>query len=349
MPLAPNLIERTLFLQFNQAPAPILDIWSGPAFYTILSAIRLGLFASLQRQPATPGEVAARLQIDPRGAAILLETLRGLHYVQRQGERFANSAMTTKWLTDAGEINLSAYFQYWGVAMERLLPTMTESLRTGQPPVNLYEWLEDEPEASRFFQEGMIALTRYALPDVLRALDLPPGATQLLDVGGGHAFYSIGLCQKYPGLKATILDGAQALVTGQETIAKAGLTERITTRAGNFLADDLGSGYDAILLFNIVHGLTPASNLDLLRKCAGALKPGGRVYVLEQIAGSAPLPLMNTGVQLLSISFYHLLGGQVYALEEMQGWFTTAGLTDLRRKNITKAGSAILAGTRADR
>ena len=56
--------------------------------------------------------------------------------------------------------------------MEHFMPRLEESLRTGQPPVNLYTWIEDQPETSRFFQEGMIAITRYVKDDVVNRVDL---------------------------------------------------------------------------------------------------------------------------------------------------------------------------------
>ncbi len=42
MPLVPNLLESLLFLTFNQAPGPILDLWSGPASRMVLAAAGFG-------------------------------------------------------------------------------------------------------------------------------------------------------------------------------------------------------------------------------------------------------------------------------------------------------------------
>jgi len=120
------------------------------------------------------------------------------------------------------------------------------------------------------------------------------------------------------------------------------MTKRIMTQAGNFVTDDLGIGYDVALLFNIIHGFTPAENLKLFRKIKATLNPGGQLIILEQLAGAVPLPLMNTVVQILSVSFFHLLEGQVYTFEEISGWLHGAGFSNIRRKNILKAGSTLI-------
>jgi SAM-dependent methyltransferase len=321
-------------------------MWGGPAFQVVLAAIRLNLFETLNARPRTTAGLSRHLQTDPRATQILLDTLVSLKYVKRQNGRYDLTAMTRKWLTDDGAINFSAYFQFWGAMMEHFMPRLEGSLRTGQPPVHLYEWIEDQPQVSRYFQEGMIAITRYVKDDVVKGLNLPSNARLLLDIGGGHAMYSVALCQKYPQLSAVVFDGSQALAVGQENITFEGVDDRVTAREGDFLTDDLGMGYDMALLFNIVHGLTPEANLDLFRKIKSTLNPGGQLVILEQLAGVAPLPLMDTVVQILSVSFFHMLGGQVYTFEDISGWLREAGFGVIRRKNILKAGGALITGTK---
>lgn len=345
MPLAPNFLERFVFMTTNQAPGPTLDMWGGPAFQIVLTAIRLNLFETLKTQPLTAAELSAQLQTDRRGTRILLDALVALRYVDLKNGSYRLTAMTGKWLTDGGAINFSPFFQYWGAITEQFMPRLAESIRSGQPPVNLYHWLETQPEVSRYFQEGMMAITRYVKDDVVKKITLPPTARRLLDIGGGHAMYSIALCRKYPQLSAVVFDSPQALTVGRESIAAEGMSDRIAAQNGNFLSDDLGAGYDAALLFNIAHGLGPEANLALLRQVRAALNPGGQLIVAEQVAGVSPLPLADTVVQILNASYFHLLGGQVYAFEEISGWLEQAGFGAIRRQKVLKAGSALISAT----
>jgi len=68
-------------------------------------------------------------------------------------------------------------------------------------------------------------------------------------------------------------------------IAAAGLGDRVTTRVGDLRYDELGRGYDLILLSAICHMLGPNDNADLIARSFAALAPGGRVVIQDFILG----------------------------------------------------------------
>ena len=344
MPLVPNILERTLFLTMNQAPAPMLDMWAGPAFWSIQTALKLNVFEILASGAKTTDQIAKAIPADQKGIKVLLGTLKSLGYVDQSGDRYSNSSMTEKWLLDSGTINLSPFFLYWGALMQNFMPRLEESIRSGED-MKFYEWIESQPEVSKNFQEGMIQLARFVANDISKALSLPPSAKNLLDVGGGHGEYAIALCKQNSQLSAVIFDGKQALVTGQQAIEKAGLSDRIHTQSGNFMVDELPSSFDVALVFNIVHGLKPEQNIDLFRKIKNSLNSGGQIVILEQVHDIAPMPMANAVSYILSVAYYHLVGGQVYTKDEITDWLTQAGFGDIQRKTIMKASSVLVIGT----
>jgi hypothetical protein len=347
MPVVPNFVEKTIFLSLNQGPGPSLDIWNTVGFRAVLAAIRLDMFETLAAGALSAAELAQRLNADARGVQRLIDALVPLGYVKRQDDRYVNTAMTIKWLLRSSPMNFAPYFRYWGVIIPRLMDDLEESIRQGRSSRNLYEWLAHEPEVSRDFQEALIALANFALGEVIGKLQLPDSARRLLDVGGGHAMYSIALCQKVPQLSAVVFDSPQALVTGRANIDRAGLADRVTVQTGNFFRDELGSGYDVALLFNIIHGCSPEQNIELFCKAARALNPGGQLIVLEQLVGKAPLPIGNAINGLLGLSYFHLLQGNLYAFDEVARWFREAGFNTVRRSNLLKAaGSSLIGGTK---
>ncbi|MCA1553231.1 MAG: hypothetical protein LC737_02510, partial [Chloroflexi bacterium] len=190
MPLTLNPLEHLIFLTLNQGPAPILDMNGGIASRTVLAGIRLNVFETLAQQPATADALAHRLKIDPRGAGVLLGTLTALGYLKEHGGQFRITPMTRKWLTDAGTVNFAPFFQFWGVMLETFFPTLEESIRTGKPPLNMVEWIETQPQVSRYFQEGLLGFARAFKDGVASSIALPSSARRLLDLGGGHALYS---------------------------------------------------------------------------------------------------------------------------------------------------------------
>jgi hypothetical protein len=105
---------------------------------------------------------------------------------------------------------------------------------------------------------------------------------------------------------------------------------------GNFFTDDLGSDYDIALLFNISHGLTQEQNIVLLQKSAKALNPGGFSVILEQFYTNLRRPMSRAVNNILGLSYFHLLGGQVYAYEDVEGMFWETGYKYIQRINLRK-------------
>ncbi len=342
MPIIPNVLERLLFFGLNVGPAPVLDIFGAVAFHTVLAAVNIGVFDVLHDVSLTASDLAHRTGTDERGVTVLLETLIALGYVTKKGQHYANTAMASKWLVRSSPSTIAAGYEFWGTILRELWPNLADSIRTGQPPTHLYTWIETQPATSRAFQQWMVAIAHLNADEIIGKLKLPPTARRMLDIGGGHAMYSIALCQQYPHVTATVIDSPEALTVARETVAAAKLSDRITLQASDVLHDDFGTNYDVALLFNIVHGLQASQNGALIQKVADALAEGGRIAIVEQLAGKAPGPATHAVGQLLGLSYFHMLGGQIYHFDEVADWLRAAGFTQVQRKNLIKSNSGSL-------
>lgn len=344
MPITPNLIERSVFYTLNVAPAPMLDLFGAMAFRALTAAARLGVFEALADGPRTAVQLARRIEADELGTRVLLDALASVGYVRKgKNGAYALTAMAAKWLPGMAE----------GVPFaERMVFEQWRSLegrvRGAEPPGEHYEdggWTED---TWREFQSGMIAAARANVDPVARAVKLPSGARQLLDVGGGHGLYAIAFCKRNPQLAATVFDFPEALEITKETIEAEGMTSRVTTQPGDFWTDALGSGYDVALLFNIVHSNQPDRNVELFRKVASALVPGGLLVILDQLSDSRGTgPAARAIASLMSLNMYIGTGGQAYASREIFGWLRQAGLEPVRRINLMRSpGNGLVLATK---
>ncbi len=311
-----------------------------------LVACDLGVFNYLSF-PATAADLAARLQVDARALNLLLNGLAALGLVTKAGEAFRNSPTAEEYLV-AGRDN------YRGAIFKHLHHTwpgwsdLEPVVITGGPRQTAPErWLDANEEARQEevsdFIWGMHAIARDTLPLVLKQLDLT-GATHVLDLGGGPATYAIGFVQHYPGLKATVFDLPLPLTIARENISSHGLQERIDTRAGNFLTDDIGRGYDYIWVSQILHSHTEEQCQLLLAKATAALEPGGRLAVHDFFLnddGYTPPSAAMFGVHMLAVT----PGGRAYTHTETAAWMRETGVQspELRRVN---EHSAILVGVK---
>ncbi|MEJ2852618.1 MULTISPECIES: class I SAM-dependent methyltransferase [unclassified Saccharothrix] len=310
-----------LHLEPGDGPPSFVDLIATAGYRAMAAALRLGVFAALSGEPLTAKDLAAALGTDPRGTGLLAEALVAFGYLERDGDTYRNTAPTQKWLSGDG---YSEVDRFWASVLFESWDGLEDSIRTGTPALDFYGWLSDRPEALQRFQRMLSGHADSIAPEV--ATHVPVGAT-LLDVGGGHAKYAIRLCTAHPDLRATVIDLPEALAVGAEAVAAAGLADRVTLRPGDYDDLDLGTDFDTVLLFNVVHGRTAPANRVLLDRVAAALRPGGSVVLLEHDEHSEDRA-SDAFARVFSLNLFHGQGGQVYPASEITSWLTAAGLTD---------------------
>ena len=116
-------------------------------------------------------------------------------------------------------------------------------------------------------------------------------ARTVLDLGGGHGWYSAELCRRHPQLSATVLDLPGSARVGREIIAPrhgpTGSRTATETRSPPIWA----ARYDLVLCFNLVHHLAGRD----LSSCSGGPAarsvPGGSLAVHGRVRGAVAAPL----------------------------------------------------------
>jgi SAM-dependent methyltransferase len=198
-----------------------------------------------------------------------------------------------------------------------------EFIRTGTP-MDFHAAMP--AEQWDLYQRAMRALAGLGAPEVARRLPVPPGARDMLDIGGSHGYYSVMLCRRHPRLRATVLDLPAAIRHAAPLLAREGMGERVRHRAGDALADDFGAEvYDLVLIVQLVHHFDAEQNRDLVRRAARALRPGGCLAIVEpirQLPGQAGGQI--AGLLDLYFAFTSLSG--TWALADIVSWQRAAGL-----------------------
>jgi cyclopropane fatty-acyl-phospholipid synthase-like methyltransferase len=140
----------------------------------------------------------------------------------------------------------------------------------------------------------------------------------------------------------------KALATAQENLARYHLNGRITLQEGDLWAADWGQEYETILLFNMIHHFDEETNLKLLAKAADALKPGGKVAILDQIEGKVPGSAANAFIRLLALQLYLFADGRIHTYEEMEAMLTETGFKDIRSHKLAKLpGTSLMVAQKA--
>jgi SAM-dependent methyltransferase len=162
-------------------------------------------------------------------------------------------------------------------------------------------------------------------------LDLD-GVDRMLDVGGGYGHYARALCRVRPSLLADVLDRPEVVELARVGLAGDPLAGRVRFRGGDYTTDDFGSGYDLVLLANVLHQESTGTAAALVARAAGALAPGGRVAVLDfAIDDEQRAHVLGTLFAVNMRSF-----GHTYTAPTISGWLTRAGLEEIAREDLNR-------------
>lgn len=296
----------------------------------LFTAVRLGVFDALAKEPAGADALAARLDSDPRGTRILCDALAALGVLAKEGSgTYRCSPAAEEYLLYASPTTKVPMLLHGAKLYERWAG-LFDAVKTGTP-------VPDERIDPRLwgdeagFARAMGAIGRESAVqtgDALEHLGLlgaRGSARTLLDVGGGPAVYALEMVRRSPGLHATVFDRPDTLEVARTNVEEAGLAERVSLRPGEAFEDDLGGPYDLVFTSNFLHIFGPEANRRLVRRAAEALAPGGHLAVKDFLLD--PGRTTPQGAALFAVNM--LVGteaGDSYSLDEVHGWFREAGL-----------------------
>lgn len=323
-------------------PAPLLQILSGARMNAALvSVLELGLAGHLAKGPCTAKELASRASISERGAQALLDVLVALGVCEVAGGVYKNGPLADAFLVRGrpaylGDAEVSLFREMYASWLE-----LTRVVRTGKP---LHE--NDDPKMLEFWTSltPHIGHTQRPLAEeAVRWLGLTKGEPNLLDVGGGAALFSLALLRQNPAAHATQLDWPHVNRIARAEIDAAGLSARFETLDGDFKITEVPANrYDVAVLSNIVHQESEASALALMKRLRNALRPGGRLLVVEFVVDDGrtgpAMPLLFNLNMVLNTS-----GGRSYERAALTRLFRDAGFAEPELARVGPVSTLIVA------
>jgi SAM-dependent methyltransferase len=312
--------------------------WRSSAIH---AALELDLFTAMEERSATCQQLAATLSCSQRGMYALLCALTAMGLLERQDKLYASTEEARKYLCRTSP-------QYMGHIIlhhKSLVPAwnkLAEAVRTGRPTRTSSHRTENQEEREHFLM-GMFNVATLQAKAIAAALDIG-GAARLLDMGGGPGTYAITFCQQHPALEAVIYDLPSTRPIAESVVASHHLSQRISFQAGDFLKDPVAGTYDVVWISQVLHAMGPEDAARLVRKAAGALSPGGTLYIQEFLLdgeGGAPVHPALFGCNMLVGTD----SGQAYDSEELRRMLADAGAVRVVRLSMSlPQGCGIIEG-----
>ena len=340
--IIPQTIIERLALVTGRVPEPIVEAFLPLVLArSIMAATRLGVFAALVGEPRAADEVARVCGADRRAMEKLLGVLVSAGYLSERGGQYALTRKARAWLIPRSPADVSAYIRFnylqwdWLGELERFV-------RTGAP-ISFHSALT--PEQWQDYEQGMVAIARLTLPEVVWRTSVPAGATSMLDLGGGLGMAAARFIQRHPAMRATVMDLPQALQTAVTLPAE--VESRITREAGDALTTDLGhESYDLIYVANLLHHFDAGQIAGLAARISAALRPGG-IWVIQDGAREWRKRSERMPAALGDLYFALTSASGFWSFAEMADWQRRAGLQPRRPiRLLTAPGQGLQIGVK---
>ena len=314
----------------------------------IAAVCHLDLFARIGGDSLTLTEMCQRLDVDPRPADVMVTLLAALGYLERDRDRIRCSRAALEFLSDASPFSLRPY--YASLGSRPLALEMLAVLRSGRPArwtSESDEWkkkMEDESFARRF-TAAMDCRGLYLGTTMAGQLDLEE-ATHVLDVGGGSGVYACAIVERFPHLRATVVEKPPVDRVAARSIQERGFSDRVATVASDMFAEPLPGGADVHLYSNVLHDWSTDQVRDLLERSHRALEPGGRLVIHDAFIDhdrTGPLHVAEYSVFLMFFT-----EGKCYSLGEMEEILAETGFATESYHDVA-AARGVLTARRLDR
>ncbi len=310
-------------------PLPLYRMRDGLMGVDLLAAAvsHLNLFTWLADNPSTLGAVCARFELQLRPADVLLTLCHAMGLITQAGGVFHLTARAREHLVEGSPWCLKPYYDTLKQRPQTL--EFLKVLTTGKPAhwgsAHASAWAQSM-ETESFAAEFTAAMDCRGIvlaPALAKRLDLADHHA-LLDVAGGSGIYACAMVARHPHLRASVYERPPVDKIAAQCIARRGLKDHVGVIAGDMFEGELPSGFDVVLLSNVLHDWADAVAEDLIAKASRALPSGGLLILHDAFLDDqkkGPLP-----VALYSALLMHSTEGRCFSVAEIRGWLERHGL-----------------------
>lgn len=288
----------------------LFDLVAGFVYSQVLLAcVQLRLLETLADGPRTVADLSERLAVPHAGMQRLLWAAASLKLVERRGDdRFGLGIHGAAMLGNPG---IAAMVEHHGLLYADLVD-----------PVALLRGRRDHTALGSHWPYAAggdprnLSAEQVSAYTTLMAASQPLVAAEILDAypfhrhrcvldaGGGDGSFILSVASRIPTLRLMLIDLPPVADRARVRLRTAGLSERMSVTAGDFLSDAWPDGADLVTLVRVVHDHDDPAVLELFRRAHRALPPGGTLLIAEPMAdtpGAEPMGDAYFGFYLLAM------------------------------------------------
>ncbi|MEV0607428.1 methyltransferase [Polymorphospora rubra] len=254
------------------------------------TALTIGLLDALEKGPVSLQELATRLDVLPLRLYKFLDCLESLGFVER--DEPTDDIGHATYRADQG-LAAAAEAVVGPNAIERdrdrypwrtLHGRLAESLRGAVSiPADDFAFPPTTAEQTAAFERSMaVGLGPVVETFHRHAGRLWGGRRRLLDIGGGDGTLATRVLEHAPDLNVDVYNLPAVAPLVERTRIRCADADRLGFVPGDFLAEPLPDGYDAMAFVRVLHDWPTPVTRRLVEKAYAALPPDGLLLICEE-------------------------------------------------------------------
>jgi 2-polyprenyl-3-methyl-5-hydroxy-6-metoxy-1,4-benzoquinol methylase len=316
----------------NHQPSPLQFFDTVNAFQrteAIKTAVELDLFTAIAEGNSSAAAIARRCSAAERGVRILCDflTINGL--LSKSDGAYALTPDTAFFLDRRKRTYVGAATTFLlNDELRNGFARLTDAVRKGGKAADA-DPLEPEHPAWVQFARAMRGIQ--FLPAELLAGAVAEGgpAAKVLDIAAGHGLFGIAVARRNPAAQVYAQDWKNVLEVAKENAQAAGVGDRYHLLPGSAFNVELGSGYDLVLLANLLHHFDVPTCEQLLRRLHGVLKPAIAEFVPNEDRISPPAAAAFSMIMLALTP-----QGDAYTFSQLQKMLSNAGFASAEHRRL---------------
>lgn len=340
-------VEPAIAAEQAEPLSPDAIMQLGLAFWgskTLLSAVELGVFATLTAGPLDAQELGARLGLHPRSAQDFFDALLALGMLERSDGRYSNTAATDLFLDPAKHTYVGGMLEMANVRSYPFWGSLTEALQTGEPQSegktggDFFAALYADPLRLAQFARAMSGLSSAA--GAAMAVKFPwRDHRSLIDIGCAEGALSVAVAAAHPHVTGGGFDLPAMEPIFNSYVGRRGLGDRLRFTPGDFFDDPLPPA-DVLIMGHILHDWDLETKYLLLQKAYDAIPEGGALIVLEAIIDDDRR--QNAFGLLMSLNMLIEGSGFDYTGADCRGWMAETGFRETYVEHLAGPDSMVV-------
>jgi len=301
----------------------IVGSWVTQAIYVVAE---IGVADILAAGPRTADELAREMRMDGPSLYRVLRALASVDIFREDGEGKFSLTPMGKLLESGAPGSKRSLARMAGAEFYRSWGGLLPSVKTGGAAFDevfgkpFFHYMSRNPDRWRIYDDAMTGVHDSETIPVLDAYDFTPFET-IVDVGGGNGLALAAILRRHPGIRGVLFDLPAVVERAREVMAGSGGSDRCEFLGGDFF-DSVPSSGDAYLLRHVIHDWDDGRAVSILENCRDAMRPEGRVLVVETVIPSGNEPCFGKWLDLMML----VVGGRERTKEQYEDLFSAAGL-----------------------